>query len=86
MRRLLPLLLLAGCVSAPVGYWHRNGVRVDVNPALLAEFSRAKTICDGETAQAALASNEKDLLTHNRNVNLVFDGCLTKAGYVRIPG
>lgn len=83
MRRLLPLLLLAGCVSTPQGYWYRNNVRVDANPTLLETFNRDKVICDGEAAQAALTSNEKDLMRHNLAVHLVFDACLTRAGYIR---
>lgn len=88
MRRILIALACivpAGCVSQPQGYFHRvsDGLRVDSNPQLLAEFSQARVICDGEASKAALVSNERDRATHNRNVNLVFDACLAERGYVR---
>ncbi|MFK0330909.1 hypothetical protein ACIQUB_07275 [Rhizobium sp. NPDC090275] len=81
------LCVLAGCVSAPQGYWHRvsDGKRVDADQVLLAQFQRDRAVCDGEAAKASLASNEKVLSVHNYNVNLVFDGCLVGKGYVRQP-
>ena len=78
-------IAVAGCVSVPQGYWHRqsDGLRVDATPALLDRFNLDRAICDGEAAKAALASNERDWFMHNQNVNLVFDGCLVGRGYVR---
>lgn len=77
--------LLAACQTAPTGYWYRqsDGVRVDANSNVLDQFQKDRAICDGEAAKAALASNEKDVFIHKKNVNLVFDGCLTERGYVR---
>lgn len=77
----LLLALVAGCMSVPPRIWYRDGVRVDANPQLLAAFQRDRVVCDGEAAEAALKSQERDLMIHNRNVNLVFDACLTKLGY-----
>ena len=75
--------MLAACQAAPTGYWYKGGVRVDANTALFDRFQRDRVICDGEAAQAALTSREPDRFTHNFNLNLIFDACLTKAGYVR---
>ncbi len=86
MRYLVPLvLLLAGCQTVAPGYWHRqsDGLRVDATPALLERFNLDRSICDGEAAKAALASNERDRFIHQQSVNLVFDGCLVSRGYVR---
>ncbi len=74
---------LAACQTVPAGYWHRDGVRVDANAQLLDAFQRDRAICDGRAAEAALTSRERDRITHSRNVNLVFDACLTERGYVR---
>lgn len=79
---LLVTLALAGCLSVPPRIWYRDGVSVDSNPTLLASFQRDRTICDGEAAKAALGSQEKDIYTHNKNVNLIFDACLTQKGYI----
>ncbi len=81
----LSTLLLAACVSTPQPYWHRidTGQRVDETPAVLAQFQRDRVICDGEAAKAALASNEKVVSVHRKNINLVFDGCLAERGYIR---
>ncbi len=76
-------VLLAGCVNTPQGVWHRGATRVDASPTLFEEFNRDRVVCDGRAAEAALNSRERDLLTHNRNVNLVFDACLTEKGYMR---
>ena len=86
--RLIPILMLlplAACVSAPQGHWHRvdTGQRVDATEAIFEVYQRDLTICDGEAAKAALASNEKIAKVHRRNVNLVFDGCMVDRGYVR---
>ncbi len=88
MRKLLivSIAILAGCVSTPQGYWFKGSMRVDADPQVFAQFQRDRAVCDGEAAQAALASNERLRAEHNRLVNLVFDGCLTKRGYVRKPG
>jgi len=75
------LVLVTACMSVPPRIWYRDGVRVDANPQLLAAFQRDRVVCDGEAAEAALKSQERDLMIHNRNVNLVFDACLTKLGY-----
>lgn len=75
------IVLLAACQSIPPRIWYRDGARVDATPAMLSQFQRDKTICDGEAAQAALTSNERDVFIHNRNLNLIFDACLTKKGY-----
>jgi hypothetical protein len=79
------LAVLCGCVAQPKGVFHeaKSGLRVDSNPALLARFQQSRVICDGEAAQAALVSTEKDRYTHSLNVNLVYDACLAKAGYLR---
>lgn len=66
-----------------MGYWYKNGVRVDANPTLFESFNRDRAICDGEAAKVALTSTEKKLAVHNLNVNLVFDACLTERGYIR---
>ena len=78
--------VLAACQAAPTGYWYRGSLRVDSNADLFARFQRDRTICDGEAAQAALTSREPDRFTHNFNLNLIFDACLTKAGYIRRAG
>ena len=88
MFRFIVIALLgvsAGCVAQPKGVFHetKSGLRVDSNPQLLARFQQARVICDGEAAQSALVSTEKDRYTHSVNVNLVFDACLAKAGYLR---
>lgn len=77
------MIVLAGCATAPQGYWYRGQVRVDANPALFEQFNKDRVICDGKAAEAALNSHERDLLIHNRNVHLVFDACLTGKGYMR---
>lgn len=78
-------MLLAGCVYVPKGAFHRvsDGLRVDANPQVLAEFQQARVICDGEASKAALVSNERDRYTHSKNVTLVFDACLAEKGYIR---
>lgn len=77
-------LLIAGCVSAP-GLWHRqaDGLRVDSSPEILTQFNRDRVICDGKAAESALQSRERSAFVHSRNVNLVFDACLTERGYER---
>lgn len=79
------LLALSGCVTAPQGAWYRqsDGQRVDSNSRIYDKFKTDVAICNGEAAQAALQSNEKDRMQHNYEVNLVYDGCLTRRGYVR---
>jgi hypothetical protein len=81
----LALLPLGGCVSAPIGHWHKTdtGQRVDATDAIFAVYQRDVAICDGEAAKAALASNEKIAKVHRQNVNLVFDGCMVERGYFR---
>lgn len=78
-------VVLAGCVYQPKGTFHEvsTGLRVDTNPQLLARFQQERVICDGEAAQSAAVSTERDRYTHSMNINLVFDGCLAKRGYVR---
>lgn len=76
---------IAGCVSVPQGYWHRqaDSLRVDASPAVNERFRADATICDGEAAKAALASNERNPDVHRQNVSLVFEGCMVGRGYVR---
>jgi hypothetical protein len=78
-------ILVSGCVYVPKGSFHRvsDGVKVDANPTVLAEFQQSRVICDGEASKAALTSTEKDRYVHSMNVNLVFDACLAEKGYVR---
>lgn len=81
----LVVTALAGCTHQPVGFFHRvsDGQRVDANPTIAAQFQQDRVICDGEASQAALSSHEKDRYIHSRNVNLVYDACLAKRGYIR---
>lgn len=88
MKRILLLCsvgVVSGCVSQPQGFFHRigDGVRVDADPQVMAKFQQDRVICDGEASQAALSSTERDRGIHSRNVNLVFDACLAKRGYIR---
>lgn len=86
MRYLIPLaLVLAGCQTGSAGVWHRqaDSLRVDASPAVNERFRADATICDGEAAKAALASNERNPDVHRQNVSLVFEGCMVGRGYVR---
>jgi hypothetical protein len=87
MRRFLVVMLTvaAGCVYQPQGKFHQvsTGRVVDADPGLYSKFLQDKVVCDGEAAQAALTSTEKDRYAHSLNVNLVYDACLAKRGYVR---
>lgn len=88
MRRVIVVaacFALGSCVYTPQGFFHRvsDGIRVDANPQVLAEFQQARVICDGEASKAALTSTERDRYAHSRNVNLVFDACLAERGYIR---
>lgn len=88
MRKLLLTIALAGvagCVYQPQGKFHQvsSGKPVDADQKLYNAFLQDKVICDGEAAQAALTSRERDRYAHSLNVNLVYDACLAKRGYVR---
>jgi hypothetical protein len=88
MRRIIAtslLIVAAGCVHQPQGKFHRvsDGKAVDADQTLYNTFLQDKVICDGEAAQAALTSTEKSRYAHSLNVNLVYDACLAKRGYVR---
>lgn len=79
------VIVLAGCVYQAKGEFHEisSGKRVDADSETLAKFQQAKVICDGEAAQAASVSTERDRYVHTLNITLVFDGCLAKRGYIR---
>ncbi len=78
---LLFIALLAGCSPSWFFYDRSSGLRVDSNPALFARFSDAKVQCDAYSAEKALTSVERDIFIHNKNVNLIYWGCMAKAGY-----
>lgn len=84
MRRIfLALLLFTGGCASP-GYFHEEstGLRVDANPQLLARHQKARLQCDAEAAKEALNSREPDIFTHNKLVQVIFEACMARAGYV----
>ena len=79
---MIALLGLCGCQSG--GFFHEksSGLRVDSTPDLLARFEDSKLQCNAEAAKEALASNERDLLRHNQLVQIIFEACMARSGYV----
>jgi hypothetical protein len=75
-------LLLAGCQSTGFFYEKSSGLRVDANPALLARFQDEKLQCDAESAKDALASRERDLMKHNQLIQLIYEACMARRGYI----
>ncbi len=74
---------VAGCATLPDGYYYRekDGIRADANPAVLAEFQKARAICDGRASQAALSVGNRAMMVRT-NIELVFRGCMAEQGYV----
>lgn len=75
-------LLLAGCQATGFFYEKSSGLRVDANPSLLARFQEEKLQCDAESAKDALASRERDLYQHNRLIQLIYEACMARQGYI----
>lgn len=76
------VITLAACQSAGFFYEKTSGLRVDANPDLLARFQEDKLQCDAESAKDALTSRERDLFKHNQLIQLIYEACMARRGYI----
>lgn len=76
------VMALAGCQSTGLFHEKSSGLRVDANPVLLARFQEDKLQCDAESAKDALTSRERNQFKHNQLIQLIYEACMARRGYV----